>query len=421
MQSLTTQSPNDHMNAMSPRERSKVLIVDDDRDLLDMIGLFVEIEGYETELVADGEAALEAIKNDPPDLMVLDLVMPGLGGFEVIERLRTLAPDLYLPVIMVTAQEERALHVQALQSGVVDYIQKPVDFAVLSARIRAALMESRIQNKLVEANARLEAIVATRTRQLEVKNEYLTAVLDNAKDGIIGCDENGLPAIFNRKASEMLGIENSLSMLMPYLTTNEMFQSDGSTPLGPESNPLREAFEKETLEDADIILERYGANPRLVNATGSAVHDKSGLKIGAVIALRDVTEQKQLEKQIHQIRKRYEKMLDSVPMPLHITDKNGMILEANDLWLEAFGYDRKQVQGSYLGDYLTIQFKHLASEPVRAAMINMGHTQDVKCQIRHADGREINASLVSQAVYDEKGDLNQIVEYVTKVDDPSGS
>ena len=165
------------------RDKPKVLIVDDDRDLLDMIGLFVEIEGYETELVVDGELALNAIQKDPPDLMILDLVMPGIGGFEVLSRLKKLMPSLNLPVVMVTAQEENSLRVEALQSGVVDYIQKPVDFAVLSARIRSALMERRIQRKLAEANARLEAIVATRTRQLEIKNEYLTAVLDNARDG----------------------------------------------------------------------------------------------------------------------------------------------------------------------------------------------------------------------------------------------
>ena len=142
---------------------------------------------------------------------------------------------------------------------------------VLSARIRAALLEKRIQSKLEEANARLEAIVATRTRQLEVKNEYLTAVLDNANDGIVGCDENGLPAIFNKKASEMLGIENSLSMLMPYLSSSELYQSDGKTQLGPTSNPLKIAFDEGTLEESDIVLERYGAKPKVVNYIG-AVH-----------------------------------------------------------------------------------------------------------------------------------------------------
>ena len=416
MSPMTTQSIHDYRQSISVRENPKVLIVDDDQDLLDMIGLFIEIEGYQTELVTSGESALEAIRNAPPDLMILDLVMPGLGGFDVLSRMRKEFPQLNLPVIMVTAQEERSAHVQALQNGVVDYIQKPVDFGVLSARIRAALLEKRIQSKLEEANARLEAIVATRTRQLEVKNEYLTAVLDNANDGIVGCDENGLPAIFNKKASEMLGIENSLSMLMPYLSSSELYQSDGKTQLGPTSNPLKIAFDEGTLEESDIVLERYGAKPKVVNTSGRSIHDKVGNKIGAVISLRDVTEQQKMVRQMHHIQRRYERMLDSVPMPLHITDRNGIVVEANDLWLEAFGYDRKEVQGTYLGDFLTTQFKHLASEPVRAAMINMGHTQDVKCQIRHADGRTFEATLVSQAVYDEKGNLNQIVEYITRIE-----
>ena len=157
-------------------------------------------------------------------------------------------------------------------------------------------------------------------------------------------------------------------------------------------------------------------NPRSSITSGRSIHDKVGNKIGAVISLRDVTEQQKMVRQMHHIQRRYERMLDSVPMPLHITDRNGIVVEANDLWLEAFGYDRKEVQGTYLGDFLTTQFKHLASEPVRAAMINMGHTQDVKCQIRHADGRTFEATLVSQAVYDEKGNLNQIVEYITRIE-----
>ncbi len=413
MQNLLSESLPFSSRVQPLRDKPKVLIVDDDRDLLDMIGLFVEIEGYETELVVDGELALNAIQKDPPDLMVLDLVMPGIGGFEVLSRLKKLMPSLNLPVVMVTAQEENSLRVEALQSGVVDYIQKPVDFAVLSARIRSALMERRIQRKLAEANARLEAIVATRTRQLEIKNEYLTAVLDNARDGIIGCDESGLPAIFNKKASEMLGIENSLSMLMPYLKTNEMFEADGATPLDSGTNPLQLAFENEKLEESDIVIERFGAKPRIVNTTGSAIRDQEGHKIGAVISLRDVTEQQKLQNKVDHLRQRYEKLLDSVPMPLHITDERGCLLEVNELWLEAFGYSRKEVQGSHLGNYLTTEFKHLAAETVRAAMINMGHTKDVKCKIKHAGGRILEATLVSQAVYDGRGELNQIVEYIT--------
>ena len=128
MSPMTTQSIHDYRQSISVRENPKVLIVDDDQDLLDMIGLFIEIEGYQTELVTSGESALEAIRNAPPDLMILDLVMPGLGGFDVLSRMRKEFPQLNLPVIMVTAQEERSAHVQALQNGVVDYIQKPVDF-----------------------------------------------------------------------------------------------------------------------------------------------------------------------------------------------------------------------------------------------------------------------------------------------------
>ncbi|WP_319411695.1 response regulator [uncultured Cohaesibacter sp.] len=417
MPNLTVHEPDHSNHMMQTRSKPKVLIVDDDRDLLDLIGLFVEVEGYETELVTDGEAALEAIRKDAPDLMILDLVMPGMSGFDVLAKLHSLLPHLNLPVVMVTANEERAMHVQALQSGVVDYIHKPIDFAVLSARIRAALLERRIQDKLAEANARLEAILATRTRQLEVQNNYLTAVLDMAQDGVIGCDADGFPAICNEKASEMLGIEDSLRMLIPALACNENEPDDGEAPISSKVHPLKMAYENGTLEATDFILGQDEETVKVVNATGGAVHDKDGSRIGAVISLRDVTEQRRLEQNAENGRQRYEKLLVSVPMPLHVTDRNGLVLEANDLWLRAFGYDRQQVLGASLGAFLTTEFQHLASEPARVSLINMGHAQDVKCRIRHADGHKVAVKLVSQAIYDEKGDLSQILEYITQMDE----
>lgn len=114
----------------------RILVVDDDTNVAEVVARYLGREGFDVETVGDGRIAVDRALADPPDLVVLDLMLPGLDGLEVCRRLRALAP---VPVIMLTARGDESDRVIGLELGADDYISKPFSPKELVARVRAVL------------------------------------------------------------------------------------------------------------------------------------------------------------------------------------------------------------------------------------------------------------------------------------------
>jgi len=186
---LTMTSP------MPPR----ILLVDDDASLAAMLAEILRLHGFEVDALARGEAALAAIRTQPPDLVVLDVMLPGISGFEVLTRLRA---ESELPVIMLTARGAEAERIAGLTRGADDYLGKPFNPLELIARIRAILKRApgrdsaawatldelavgtlRLDLKRFElwADGRLLAVTPAELRVLEVLMRRLGEVLSRAE------------------------------------------------------------------------------------------------------------------------------------------------------------------------------------------------------------------------------------------------
>ncbi len=135
---------------MSVVENSKIdriLAVDDTIDNLILVQTILESEGYEIDLVSDGIAALEKVEQSPPDLILLDVMMPGIDGYEVTRRIRkNLDNKSYIPILLITAFHESSV-VEGLDAGADDFIRKPFDTDELLARVRSLL---RLKHSLDE-------------------------------------------------------------------------------------------------------------------------------------------------------------------------------------------------------------------------------------------------------------------------------
>lgn len=126
--------------------KQKILIVDDDANIAELVSLYLIKECYDTRIVGDGESALEAAVSYAPNLILLDLMLPGIDGYQVCRELRTKSQ---VPIIMMSAKGEVFDKVLGLELGADDYIEKPFDTKEMVARVKAVLRRSRPQNAAV--------------------------------------------------------------------------------------------------------------------------------------------------------------------------------------------------------------------------------------------------------------------------------
>ena len=128
-------------------QKQKILIVDDDQNIAELISLYLEKECFETKIVGDGESAIREHKNWDPDLILLDIMLPGIDGYQVCREVRSGAST---PVIMLSAKGEVFDKVLGLELGADDYMEKPFDSKELVARVKAVLrryQESKPEKK----------------------------------------------------------------------------------------------------------------------------------------------------------------------------------------------------------------------------------------------------------------------------------
>jgi two-component system, OmpR family, response regulator MprA len=134
-----------HTVTLAPAQTAHVLVVDDDPRMLSMMRRVLEADGYHVVTATEGEAALEIVRRGQVNLIILDVMMPGLGGFEVC---RTVRRESVVPILMLTARDEAVDKVNGLDCGADDYVVKPFDTDELMARVRALLR--RMQPRQLE-------------------------------------------------------------------------------------------------------------------------------------------------------------------------------------------------------------------------------------------------------------------------------
>lgn len=121
----------------------KVLVVDDEESIIDLIKLGLRYEGFQVETAPDGEQGLTIAQRFSPDIIILDIMMPGIDGLETCRRLRANPTTSDIPVLMLTAKDEVGDRILGLQTGADDYLTKPFDFYELLERIRAILRRQK--------------------------------------------------------------------------------------------------------------------------------------------------------------------------------------------------------------------------------------------------------------------------------------
>jgi DNA-binding response OmpR family regulator len=127
-------------------QQMRVLLIEDEAQIADFIRRGLTFKGYCVDVASSGEAGLDSARDNPPDLVLLDVMLPGISGVEVCMRLRE-GLDANLPIIMLTAKDSTEDKIEGLDAGADDYIAKPFSFDELLARVRAALRRRQPQGR----------------------------------------------------------------------------------------------------------------------------------------------------------------------------------------------------------------------------------------------------------------------------------
>ncbi|MEZ4439341.1 MAG: response regulator transcription factor [Polyangiaceae bacterium] len=185
-----------------PKRQERIVVVEDDPSLRMSLRAALRSAGYKVEVASTGPEGLELVVNDPPDLVLLDVMLPGMNGFEILQRIRESHPAL--PLMMVTAKGEEEDKVRGLGLGADDYVVKPFGIAELLARVDASLRLRRLEEARVsqvrigEAEVDFEAHRLTRngeTHDVTVQEmKLLRYLLD--RDGLLLTRQQILDAVW---------------------------------------------------------------------------------------------------------------------------------------------------------------------------------------------------------------------------------
>lgn len=267
-----------------------ILIVDDEPKNCRLLGALLRPEGYQTIMAASGEEALNIVAKHAPDLILLDIMMPGMDGYEVAKTIKANELTSHIPIIMLTAQIDRQARLDGLSAGAEEFLTKPVDRAELWLRVRNLLRLKAYGDLLINHSLRLEQEVLARTATLQ----RFQSAMDSTADAIFLIDRASQCFIeVNATACKLFGYsrEEFLALDPTELSTNTQQQ------LGCELDVIIAGSAGGTHEE--LLVKRKDGSSVTVEMHRHAMRSNGSMVIVAV--LRDITERKQSEQRMYEL------------------------------------------------------------------------------------------------------------------------
>ncbi len=205
-----------------------ILIVDDTRENLEVLSALLELEGYEVRLAINGEMALMGVEAEPPDLILLDIMMPDMDGYEVCAKLKSQPETRSIPVIFISALDDVFDKVKAFQAGAVDYISKPFQAEEVLARVKNQLIIAQLQQSLRHKNALLKQ-----------QNEQLQQVVEERRDLVTSLQEmeeryrrmfdEAIIGVYQRSPEgRYFKLNDALAQIFGYAAAQDWFDDPGA-------------------------------------------------------------------------------------------------------------------------------------------------------------------------------------------------
>ena len=375
-------------------DRPRILVADDNADMRQYVVRLLA-ENFRVDAVADGEAALDIARSNPPDLVLSDVMMPNLDGFQLLQALRLDPRTHAIPVIMLSARAGEESRVEGMEAGADDYLVKPFSSRELLARVTAHLQMARMRRESSES--------------LRQSEERLRMALTAARMVAWQFDPTTGHVAVSGDASDLLGLPSDSKLEK---------SEQGWALLHPEDLERHRAVAGKAVEDKSSYVSQYriirpdNGKIQWMEERGHAVQESAGQQVRLVGVVMNITEQRQAEERERKLLAetaaadaKFRAFFDQGALFAGIMDVDGTIIEPNRLSWEGCGYTREQIIGKPFWDGPWWTPRQDLVEKISAACQQAAAGQTFREELPFfvADGSERVADVIIQPIKDESG------------------
>lgn len=297
---------------------ARLLIVEDSATQAEALRFTLESAGYQVSVANDGQRALHECNDKPFDMVLSDVNMPYMSGFELCSRIKATHELRQLPVILLTSRSDPLAILRGLECGADNFITKPYEDHFLLERVRGILEGRRRDRRLQvgvevtflgrqfvitsEKEQILDLLVSTfeeivrSNHELESRTVQLNMILENIGDGVVVADADGRLVLSNPMAEQLLGPSALLRRPLHWGPEHGFFRVDRRTPLATDEMPLARALSGDSFDELELFV-RSPQSPHgsYISMSARPLRNEAGGVRGGVIAVRDISERKRIE------------------------------------------------------------------------------------------------------------------------------
>jgi two-component system NtrC family sensor kinase len=271
---------------------ARILVVDDEESIRNLMRMTLELDGYEVSTAADGPTALDIFEKDNPEVVLLDVRLPGMSGIEILDRIKAINQDA--EVIIITGHGDMDMAVECLRKQASNFLTKPVGEELLSLSLKGSLERVALKKKIRQYTRNLEILVREANVELERAYQFRENIIENSPDAIVCVRKGGDIIIFNSAAEKLLGYKKE--EVIGKMSIVKVYPPGGAKQV---MRQLRsdEFGGKGLLQKTEVaVLDKAGNEiPTYLSA---AILYEDGREAGSVGIFTDLREHRKLEKQL---------------------------------------------------------------------------------------------------------------------------
>ena len=364
------------------KDNPVILAVDDQPQNIDLLEAYLVPHGYEIIAAANGEEALEKISGNQIDLILLDVMMPGMDGFEVTRRIRQDNTHRLLPIILITALRETEDRVKGIEAGCDDFISKPFDKMELLARVRSLLTIKAYNDLMINYRKELELTKIS----ADESREYAESIIDTVRESLIVLDQDfrvvtasrSFYEVFKVTPEETVGqliydlgnkqwdipkLRELLETILPQKTTFDNYEVEHDfTTIGRRIMLLNARQIQRAPGDVGKSYESIFRRIMLLNAR--QMQRVSGEELIILLAIEDITERKEIENGMEKARKELEatkisedeareyaeSIINTVRESLLVLDQDLRVIKVSRSFCDVFKVNPEETMGQLIYD-----------------------------------------------------------------------